>query len=251
MQVRVSAGYHEPLARTMIFEEREEMRMAKWHPHDESTRELVKSFCDHIFWLKQVHFSFYELFEDDDAQFLMKRTAPMFFQDLSNILADYFLLEVAKLTDPSTSPAKGERRENFTVANLIETVEWPSHCLQEMKKLNETVVSFRKHIKSTRNSLLAHYDKNTVISGHSLGGFPVGKDRRLLEVLEQLCNLFHRAAFGEIFGDMVPNHPGDVLDLKKTLKRAIAFDKLFSGSKGDEFIRLSTLLKDVARETGG
>ena len=222
-----------------------EIDVAKLHPNDESTRELVKTFCDHIFWLKQIHYSFYQLFEDDGAQFLMERTAPAFFSDLSNILADYFLLEVAKLTDPPTSPVGGERRENFTVSNLIETIEWPSDCLQEVKKLNESVLSFRKYIKPARNSLLAHYDKVTVMASNPLGGFPEGEDKRLLEVLEQLCNLLHKAAFGEILGDMVPNHPGDVLDLKKALKRSLAFNKLFSDSKGEELMRLSRLLKEV------
>lgn len=232
----------------MIPEEKKEIQITKWHPHDESTREHVKRFCDHVFWLKQVHYSFHQLFEDDSAQILLEGTAPTFFYDLSNILADYFLLEVAKLTDPATSPVRGERRENFTVANLLETVEWPSDYSKEIKKLNESVISFRKHIKTARNTLLAHYDKVTVMAGKSLGGFPEGKDKRLLEVLEQLCNLLHEAAFGEILGDMVPNHPGDVLDLKRALKRAIAFDKLLSDSKGEELMRLSKFLKDVAEE---
>jgi len=233
----------------MITEEKKEIQMAKLHPHDESTRELVKNFCDHIFWLRQVHYSFYQLFEDDSAQILLERTAPTFFYDLSNILADYFLLEVAKLSDPATSSVRGVSRENFTVANLIEAVEWPSDYLKEIKKLNESVISFREHIKPARNSLLAHYDKETVMAGHSLGGFPVGEDKCLVDVLEQLCNLLHEAAFGEILGDMVPNHSGDVLDLKMALKRAIAFDKLFSDSKGDELIRLNRILKDVAEES--
>jgi hypothetical protein len=83
------------------------------------------------------------------------------------------------------------------------------------------------------------------MTSNALGGFPKGEDKRLLEVLEQLCNLLHKAAFGEILGDMVSNHPGDVLDLKKALKRSLAFKKLFSDSKGEELMRLSQLLKDV------
>ena len=43
----------------------------------------------------------------------------------------------------------------------------------------------------------------------------------------------------------MPNHPGDVLDLKKALKRSLAFNKLFSVSKGKELMRLSQLLKNV------
>jgi len=229
-------------------EEKKKMQVAKLHPHNESTRELVKSFCDHIFWLKQVHYIFCQLFEDDNAEFLMKKTAPVFFQDLGNILADYFLLEVAKLTDPSTSPVKGDRRENFTVANLIETVEWPLDCLREINKLYEAVIAFREYVKPVRNSLLAHYDKVTVMAGHPIGGFPEGEDKRLLAVLEQLCDVFHQATFSEILGDMVPNHLGDVLDLKRALKRAAAFDKLLSESNGEELVRLSRLLEDLSAE---
>jgi hypothetical protein len=179
----------------------------------------------------------------------LEKTASTFFYDLSNILADYFLLEVAKLTDPCTSPVRnGERRENFTVANLIDTVEWPSYCLKEIMKLYDDVIAFRKYIIPARNSLLAHYDKITVMAKEPLGGFPEGEDDRLMEVLEKLCNVLHEAAFGEILGDMVPNHHGDVCDLKRALKRAIAFDKLFSDSKGEELARLSKILKDVDGE---
>jgi hypothetical protein len=202
---------------------------------------LVKLFCDFVFRLKQVHYIYRELFEDDNTRPLTEGTAPAFFSDLNNILVDYFLLEVAKLTDPATSSAG--KRENFTVANLIETIEWSPDCLHEIEKLNDTVLSFRKHIEPPKNRLLAHYDKTTVVSGVSLGGFPEGEDQKLLDVLERMCNVLHEAAFGEILGDMVPYHLGDVSDLKKALKRAIAFEKLFSDSKGDERMRLWGLIK--------
>jgi len=215
--------------------------MTKSRSQDESTRVLVKLFCDFVFRLKQVHYIYRELFEDDNTRPLTEGTAPAFFSDLNNILVDYFLLEVAKLTDPATSSAG--KRENFTVANLIETIEWSPDCLHEIEKLNDTVLSFRKHIEPPKNRLLAHYDKTTVVSGVSLGGFPEGEDQKLLDVLERMCNVLHEAAFGEILGDMVPYHLGDVSDLKKALKRAIAFEKLFSDSKGDERMRLWGLIK--------
>jgi hypothetical protein len=217
--------------------------VTKSHPQDESTRVLVKRFCDFVFRLKQVYHIGHELFHDDGARSLMERTAHAFFLDLNKILVNYFLLEVAKLTDPATS--LGGRIENFTVANLIETVEWPPDCLQEIEKLNETVLSFRRYIDPARNKLLAHYDKTTVVSGDTLGTFPEGEDRRLLEVLEQMCNVLHKAAFGEILGNMVPSHTGDVLDFKRALRMAVAFDKLLSESKGGELLRLWRLLEDV------
>jgi hypothetical protein len=107
------------------------------------------------------------------------------------------------------------------------------------------VQSFREYIKPARDRILAHYDKTTVVSGESLGAFPEGKDEELLEALEQMCNLFHEASFGEMFGPMMSGHPGDVLDLKHALAKAIAFDKLLSDSTGDDLRRLNRSLHDV------
>jgi hypothetical protein len=128
------------------------MHMNKSQPRDRSTRAIVKLLCDHVFRLKQVRHIFRELFEDDDAQALTEKTADAFFHDLSNIVADYFLLAVAKITDPATSI--NGKRENFSIANLMETVEWPPDCLQEVERLNDGILSFRKCIGSVRNQFL-------------------------------------------------------------------------------------------------
>lgn len=214
--------------------------MSKMCPRDQDARALVKRFCDHIFWLNQLHHIFLELFDDNRTQSLLDRTAAAFFQDLNKILADYFLLEVAKLTDPATS--NRGRLENFTVDNMITTIDWPAECLQQLKDLNQFVQAFRKHIKPARHKILAHYDKPTVISNTLLGGYPEGEEEKALGALKQMCDLMHMAAFGEIFGDMVPYHLGDVSELKMALKKAIAFDELLSSSKGDDLRRLSDLL---------
>ena len=219
--------------------------MTKPYPQDDKIRALIKQFCDNIFWLKQLKHIHYELFDDTISQFLLERTAHTFFLNLNKIIIDYFILEAAKLTDPATS--MGGRFENFTLANLIETVEWPPGCLQEIERLNETVRSFRQYIKPARDRLLAHYDKPTVINGYSLGAFPEGKDQEFLDALEKICDLMHNAAFGEIYGEMVPQHFGDVLDLKEALRKGIAFEDLFSKSKGDDLMRLSNLLDNVDR----
>jgi len=216
--------------------------MTKSHPQDADTRRLVERFCEQVFWLKQVHRIVRELFEDRSAQWRMEKTAPVFFQNLNGILIEYLLLEVTKLTDPATSLTG---RENLTLANLIDTVEWPSDRLKDIEEINTKVQSFREYIKPARDRRLAHNDKTTVMSEESLGAFPEGKDEEMLAALERVCDLFHRASFGETFGSMVCGHPGDVLDLKHALARAIAFDKLLSESTGDDLRRLNGSLHDV------
>jgi hypothetical protein len=217
-------------------------RMTKSHPQDADTRKLVEWFCGQVFWLKQVHYMVRELFHDKHAQWRMERTALAFFQNLNRILMGYFLLEVTKLTDPATSVGK---KENLTLANLIETVEWPSDRLKEIEQINTQVQSFRKYIKPARDTILAHYDKTTVLSGKSLGAFPEGKDEELLAALEQICDLFHHASFGTVLVHTMCGHEGDALDLKHALARAIAFDRLLSDSTGDVLRRLNKSLDDV------
>ncbi|MFP5213037.1 MAG: hypothetical protein ACLGPL_06620 [Acidobacteriota bacterium] len=217
--------------------------MAKLHPQDGTARELVKRFCGYVFRLKGIHYTFRELFHDDTAHPLMEKTAHAFFLDLNEILLNYFLLEAAKLTDPITSGR--ERKENFTVANLVETIEWPPDCLEEIYELKGVTDTFRGYIKDPRNKLIAHYDKQTVISGEIQGSFPEGEDEKFLKALERMCNIMSDVAFDEPVGKMVAPHPGDVLDLKKALQKAIAFDKLFTESKGNDLTRLFNLLHKV------
>ncbi|HEY9162169.1 MAG TPA: hypothetical protein VIS94_13920 [Desulfomonilia bacterium] len=216
--------------------------ISKLQPQDETARKRVELFCELVFRLKRIHYTGNQLL-DDDIQPLLKKTSKEFFEDIKNILIEYFILEVAKLTDPATSyVGKDEIRENLTVSNLIESIEWQPEPLQKIKDLNKTIETFREHIIDARRRLLAHYDMKTVLSGVTLGAFPERKDLELLNSLEEMCNVFHKEAFSEIFGEMIPNHRGDVLDLIMALKKAITFDKLISDNKGDDSERLNRFL---------
>jgi len=217
--------------------------MTKSNIQDEATKEQIKLFCDRVFWLNQLHYIYTELFENKNALSIMEKIAHRFFYDINNILVDYFLLEVAKLTDPAYS--QQGKCENFTTNNLLETIDWPQDCLKELESLNKDVMSFRKYIKHPRNKIFTHLDKKTLVSNSKLGEFPEGKEKECLQALEKMCNIMHEAVFGEILGDMIPFHNGDVQDFKKALLKAIAFDKLFSESKGADRNHLADLIKQA------
>jgi hypothetical protein len=87
---------------------------------DETAKLVVKAFCKEIFRLRVVRHIFEELFENEESQILMERTAPSFFAEIKKILHSYLLLEFAKITDPTTSRG---RQENFTLYNLIGSVD--------------------------------------------------------------------------------------------------------------------------------
>lgn len=215
--------------------------MRKVSHNDEIAQKTVKKFRDQVIWLRSVHRIYKELFESAETGSLLDKTAQSFFDDLNTILINYLLLEFVKITDPAVS--KGE--ENFTIDNIIESVRWPTGVEEKLKVLNEEAKGFRAHIKKARNKLLAHIDKKTILSDKRLGGFPGGKDERFLTILEEIWNIIHKACFNSIGGTIQVSMIGDVEDLKKALKKALVFDRLFSESKGKEKVKLFQYLHEM------
>lgn len=206
---------------------------------DEEARKIIKKFCGQFFWLRNVRHIYKELFENDHMSVLMKRTATSFFNDLNTIIQHYLLLEFVKITDP----AKNLKQENFTVENLIASIDWPDEIRQKLISLNHKTKCFRKHILAARHKLLAHMDKATILAERTLGGFPEGEDEKFLEALQEICDITHEACFGTIFGTPVLAMPGDVINLKRTLENAIAFVELLSESSKPEKTRLFSYLE--------
>jgi len=217
--------------------------MPKLDPNDDDARAQVKLFYDLVFDLRILHDIGKELFYDEQAQWLMQETAHHFFLDLNRIVIEYFLLQMAKLTDPASSNTREGRAENFTIANLLENIEWPKDVLVELTRLSQAVCQFRKHIKPARNQILAHYDKKTIMSGAIRGAFPEGEDDKVVNVLEDMCNVLHKASFGEVCGEMAQGHGGDVRDLKLALRKAIAFDAVLGSAS-----TFGSLLRENATE---
>jgi hypothetical protein len=229
---------------------------------DETAKEIVKRFCDHVHWLVSVRHIYHVLFEDKQpsCQALMEKTASSFFVDLNRILQEYLLLECAKITDPATTG----KYENFTVDCLVRGICWPDDAaslrqltslpdddkdiLKELKSLQAITEGFRNYIECARNKLLAHLDRGTVLSGKPLGEFPEGKDKTFFDALQKMCNIVHEACFSTIYGDMITSGPGDVFNLIKTLRQAVAFDVALSESSGENMKWLYSCLEKAGHE---
>jgi hypothetical protein len=169
----------------------------------------------------------------------MEKTALTFFADMNRILQCYLLLEFAKITDP---PRTG-KKENFTVDNLIKSINWPQETRDRLTPLGDKTRGFRRHILGARNKLLAHTDKEIFLNDKTLGEFPEGKDEAFLQTLQEVCDVSHEACFGRIFGQMVLVKPGDVINFRRMLEHAVAFNELLSESSGEEKARLYSFLQ--------
>lgn len=206
---------------------------------DEAAKNFTKRFCDRVFWLRVVCHIYEELFENEQSLILVEKTAPSFFVDLNTILHRYLLLEFAKITDS----AETREKENFTVDNLVISIDWPQDIREKLRSLNDKTKGFRSHILCARHKLLAHSDKEAFLSDKTLGEFPEGEDKVFLETLQEVCDITHKACFGTIVGHMVLAKAGDVIDFRKTLENAVAFNELLSESSGQEKIRLYSYLR--------
>lgn len=151
------------------------------------------------------------------------------------------MLESARIRDP----AKTREKENFTIDNLIDTIERPPDIREELKALRDKIKPFRNYILDARNKLLAHTDKETFLADRTLGEFPEGEDKVFLETLQRVCDITHKACSGEVFGQISLATQGDVIDLKAALEKAVAFNELLSESSAQEKTRLYSYLQNV------
>lgn len=210
--------------------------MDKLKPTDKVACEMVKNFCDYFVELKAKLNIYEELFEDDKAQLIMEKTAKSFFLDINRLVINTLLLEFAKITDRGYD--RGANRENFTVENLINSIDWSDSIKERLEELKNETKSFHSLIKDARNRLLAHYDKESFLNNVVLGTFASDQGVKFIEALQNICDITHQACFGSIVGDIVVSMPGDVQDLKKALRKALVYDRLFSEGNTEEKTRL-------------
>jgi hypothetical protein len=209
----------------------------------DASKQAVAAFCNHFARLKAEHHTFRVLFYDERLHGLMEQTARKFFLELNILMQEHLLLGCAKLMDSARSRVRNLYRENFTIHNLYETINWSNDTKRELQSLVAEIEPFQKYLKPARNMLLAHYDKKMVMSGARLGEFPEGEDIHFLSIVEKICNLMHAECFGTIFGHIGVTIAGDVYDFRKMIGKAAAYDDLFKASTGEEKIRLFDLLR--------
>lgn len=211
---------------------------------DESAKKFVKKFVDQVFELQQLIETYKKLFEDKEFVDLMAESASSVFGCFQVVLHKQLLLEISKITDPATVH-NNHKKENFTVANLVESIEWPKCEQEQLDFLEEETKKISDSNKVSRNKLLAHSDKQAVLENRPIDGFPEGEIEGFLKTLQSICDITHKVCFGEIVGEMWMGKQGDTISLKRTLRDARAFKQLLFESKGEELAKLISYLKPL------
>ena len=114
---------------------------------------------------------------------------------LSNITADYALLQLAKL--------HGRDKRTLGLAYIIKNGGWDRETDKTLRQLHSQLDTFYQQIKPARNKILAHSDRATIQKKQPLGAFQKDADQEYFTVLPQFISVVQGSPF--VFGAYVRN----------------------------------------------
>ncbi len=129
-------------------------------------QQLIKTFCNHYFWIRKVHNTYKTLFEDTSTRELLEKVAISFFQDLNKIIIEYLILQFCKITDP----AKMKNGLNLTVEYVVKYMDWSPDIKKNLESIMSKLQEFRKLIVPARHKVIGHPDVKVIISKNQMIG---------------------------------------------------------------------------------
>jgi len=188
----------------------------------EDEKKAIRGFCKQYAWLIVVFEDYRILYEGaPDRWKLLQEVAAEFFQKLNLILVQHILLNMSKLTDPAHS----RQDDNLTVEYIVKLVGEEQSKELGLDELSGRIHAIRPYIKEARNKVVAHLDKNTLLSRKIVGEIPKSVLDSFWDNLRELVDRVHKHYFGRILGDVV--NPTSAEDLVEALKRAVDWGDYF------------------------
>lgn len=210
----------------------------------------VKMFEGLVTRILENHYTLMQLNDAESRSGILTKIAPSFFTLLNDLLIRDFFLEAAKILESHID--KGTKRQNLTVRLFIESLQCSDEQRETLKEYEKKLNKFYPQIKEARNRIISHNDLATYEDEQSdgVGAFEEGLDTEFIQTLEEFYNYLHEIVFGEIWGDFVPNHPGDVRDLIADLFRAQAFEQVVNDPTTNRDAKMDLLLRSIALKKG-
>jgi len=153
---------------------------------------------------------------------LMNATAGTFFGDLNQVLNEYLILQVCKITDP----AKDYRdNDNHTIAFLLQYYDFSDDppTLNRLDELRADMQTFRAKLLPARNRLISHLDRDAILAGRSLGAASDEEWNQFWLELQAFIYIVHRKVTGSSFYLNGVAGRSDAGDLLKALTRPIRY----------------------------
>ena len=104
---------------------------------------------------------------------------------LQEVSLKFVILEISKLHDP---PTQGKYK-NLSIELFEKHVSWTKGEEIEVAKIIAELSPSAKKIKPARDKIIAHNDREIIVTEKDLDGFFEGEDDRYFEFLGKLCTL--------------------------------------------------------------
>jgi hypothetical protein len=128
---------------------------------------------------------------------------------LSEITADYAILQLAKLHDRA-------RGKNLSLEYIIENGGWDNEAASALRQLELQLDTFYQQIKPARHKILAHSDLATIQNKQPLGAFEKDADQEYFAALRKFISVVQGRPFE--FGAFAANDATTFVDgLQKLL----------------------------------
>ena len=177
-------------------------------------KELFLAFRDQCIWLRCCYNTYLALYESDDCtKKVLQASAPVYFGDLNKILIEYVLLQICKITDPAESAG----HKNLTFEGVNKVLGEDGLMTNEIAGFSCGLSHYRELVKESRNKLISHLDRESVLNGLPIGEHPEEKVTAFFESLQGYVDAVGNAVGVGPLDFRTAAGPGDVLDLIRTL----------------------------------
>ncbi|MDE0026860.1 MAG: hypothetical protein OXP69_20815 [Spirochaetaceae bacterium] len=185
-----------------------------------TTADHVKSFVEHVTYIRGLDRIMDELFQNPAAQAIMNKTAPQFMMKMNREVLNSVIGAMCRITEP----AKSHGQQNLTVQAIVKGTQWTEGRDSEAKCIAQRCDGFYRQLKEGRHKLLAHNDLKIALDDQ-WSPFPlppsIGKD--VIEQLESLIKLAYEQ-YG-IRGDGRVILLGDEREFIKRLNDSLLYER--------------------------
>lgn len=185
-----------------------------------ASQKLIDDFCmfrDHCIIIRRDYNTYNELFFSGVNELLTK-AASTFFNDIAEIMLRDWLLQACKIMDPPTKKIKGIENETISIKLLDDRLSKENLLTSQIKKLSSSILDYGDIIKPARNKRIAHFDRESAVSGIVLGAHNERSLGDFFTNLQQYCDEVGRAIGVGPLDFSASSCKGDVLDLLRVLR---------------------------------
>jgi hypothetical protein len=203
---------------------------------DDFTKE-VNEFSTHCAYIRSVYVLATRIWRDSSKaqRKLMESTAPSFFDDMGQVLAEYVVLAACRVTDP----AKDGKNENLTLETFVNSFGAGSQTGKQLGELRQQMAAHRKNIEPARHKLIAHADREVIRQGKPLGLASWRQWDEFWAALRKFVMILNESVLGTPYDIEVAGVPGDAEMVLKSLQQSKYFETLLG--EGDQTVKAACL----------